>query len=104
MSTKDSSCLQGRERNASVAFDRMLCVEDTCSGWSRLKGAQQDHCISHKQVMHFSVYALLRITWKCHRTGEGFHQSLPKSPRGWTNVSGGPAKPPNGRTRDLAGH
>lgn len=104
MSTKDSSCLQGRERNASVGFNRIVCVEGWYSGWSRLRGAQQDRCNDHKGIVHVSVYALLRIIWKCHRTGKSFYYSLPKSLRGWANVSGGPAKPPNSRTRDLAGH
>lgn len=36
MSTKDSSCLQGKEGNASVAFNHIVCMEDTYSGWSRV--------------------------------------------------------------------
>lgn len=59
MATKDNSCLQGRERNALAAFDHPVRVEDMHSGWSRLRGAQQDRCSAHKPSVHFSICALV---------------------------------------------
>lgn len=70
MLTKDSSCLQGKEGNSSVAFNHIVCMEDMYSSCSKLRGAQQDHCIDRKWIGDFSVYPLLRII--SHRTGESF--------------------------------
>lgn len=66
MATKDSSCLQGRERNALATFDHPMWVDDMYSGWSRLRGVQQGRCSAHKPIVHFSIRALIRIIWKWH--------------------------------------
>lgn len=63
MPTKDSSCLQGKEGNASV--DSYHTVHGgLVQHWNRLRGSQPD--------CKWSVHLLLRIIWKSHMTAKAF--------------------------------
>lgn len=79
MPTKDSSCLQRKEGNASVDSNHTV-HRGLVQHWSRLRGTQWD--------CQWSMDLLLRIIWKSYDCKSLCESSL-KSLRGWMDVLGG---------------